>query len=248
MNDIVSDVNQTLAEGAEGGLDFLGSITGQVTAVLIVSLVLSLIICFFGLKLMLIFVTLMGFITGATVGIAAGAQFKAEGVILGVIALVVATIFGMIFCKFYKIGVFLWTFLLAAGTAGLLIKSSTLLMIGICVAIGLVFAVLAVIFVEPLVIFATSTSGGISAGSAIVGLLGMSGNQVLGIGVGIVVALLGIVTQFAMRSREIGKKERKFSQEIKARVSRETEVEKARNMLGSQNETETPMETSKETE
>ena len=53
----------------------------------------------------------------------------------------------------------------------------------------------------------------------------------IGIVIGAVIAVIGIIVQFMMHSRKIGKKEEVYSKKVKEEVSRESEVEKARMIL-----------------
>ena len=62
-------------------------------------------------------------------------------------------------------------------------------------------------------------------------LAGIDKNMLAGYGISIVLAVVGIVVQFMMHSKKIGKKEEVYSKKIKEEVSRESEVEKARMIL-----------------
>ena len=236
MNDVISNVNQLLEGEAGDGLRALGSVTEQLTVALIISLIIGLIVCFFGLKLLSVFVALVGFCFGGVLGGAAALQFNVGGLVLGVIMLIAGVVFALLFCKLYKVGVFLWAFFLGGGAAAVLLKPETLVFMIICLVIGIVFAVLSVIFVEPIVIIGTSVNGGLTAGAAIAGLLGMSQNILISLGSGALLAVLGILVQFMMRSREIGKKEKAYAKEIKKKASMETEVEMARKILDNEKE------------
>ena len=53
----------------------------------------------------------------------------------------------------------------------------------------------------------------------------------IGIVIGAVIAVIGIIVQFMMHSRKVGKKERNYSKKVKEQDSMESEVEKARHLL-----------------
>ena len=95
----------------------------------------------------------------------------------------------------------------------------------------MVFAILSAIFVEPLVIVVTAVSGGVNAALSIVSLAGLSGNLLITVGIAAVIIIVGMIVQFMMHSRKIGKKEKKQAEIIKEKDSVESEVEKARLIL-----------------
>lgn len=112
-----------------------------------------------------------------------------------------------------------------------LIIPRLLIMLGVCAAVSLFAAVLAVIRTDPVTVVVTGISGGLSAGGAASLLLGTGSNVLVGYGIGAVLALLGIWTQFVMQSRKIGRREEVYSRQMREQVSMESEVEKARKIL-----------------
>ncbi len=100
-----------------------------------------------------------------------------------------------------------------------------------CGAAALLAAVLSMIWTDPVVVVITGISGGLSAGISAAALLGMDGNILFRYGIGAVLALFGILTQFMIQSRKIGKKEKVYASQMRNQVSRESEVEKARRIL-----------------
>ncbi len=99
-------------------------------------------------------------------------------------------------------------------------------------AIALLMAVLAVVKTEAVVIVITGISGGMSAGMSAAALTGLN-EQIWWIGyvISLVLAFIGIWVQFMMHSRKIGKKEKVYSKQVREKVSREFEVERARQIL-----------------
>ena len=69
------------------------------------------------------------------------------------------------------------------------------------------------------------------SGVAVSALTGLDLNILITYGACAVLAILGMVVQFMMKSREVGKKEKRYSEAVKEEKSVETEVEKARMLL-----------------
>ena len=131
----------------------------------------------------------------------------------------------------YRMGVFFTVFVSVLGICISVMYPGTNLMLVIYLAAALVFAILSAIFVEPLVIVVTAVSGGVNAALAIVSLAGLSGNLLITVGIAAVIIIVGMIVQFMMHSRKIGKKEKKQAEIIKEKDSVESEVEKARLIL-----------------
>lgn len=222
MNEIVSSVTQY----ANMGISFL-----QSTIVLTVIIGCGVILGVFGLKLSRIWSAFIGFVLGIGVGslivmAASLSEMASLGVLLGF-----AVVLAVVFCIFYKIGMFFYLIAVTTGLAALLAGSTAILVIGVGALIGLIFAILSTKWFDPIVIIVTSLEGAIAAGGAIVRLLRL--NQLLPAQIGIpaVLFLVFLLIQFYMRSRQVGKEQAKHAKEHKAKTSRENEVERARNIL-----------------
>lgn len=131
----------------------------------------------------------------------------------------------------YRIGVFFLVFLQVLGIASSILQPQSVVLTGVCAVAALVVAILAVIYVEPFVIIVTGLSGCVTAGTNIAVLAGLGENVWIGIGIGAVIAVIGIIVQFMMHSRRVGKKEKNFSEQVKEQDSMESEVEKMRHLL-----------------
>ena len=107
----------------------------------------------------------------------------------------------------------------------------TNMMLIIFAAVALVVAILSAIFVEPLVIVVTAIWGAVDASLAIVAATGLEGNLLITIGIAVAISIVGMIIQFMMHSRKIGKREKKQAAIIKEQDSVESEVEKARLVL-----------------
>lgn len=198
--------------------------------VLVTAIVLGALICFFGLKLVKVWGLLIGLALGFLIGIGASLMFGVEVLPAAGIGFAAGLIFAIFSFKIYRVGVFVLCWTIGSGIAVSFMNPSTMLMAVICMVIGLVLAILAVIFLEPLVIIVTSLFGGLRIGLAVSVLLNLS-PDFLGYIIGGALAIIGIVIQFLLRAKEITVRELKRADEIRAERSMETEVEAARAML-----------------
>ena len=184
---------------------------GIIGAMIIVGVLLAL----FGLKLVKLFTALCGFGIGAAIG-AGVVQVMHPSQMTGMIILFgCAVVMAVLAFFLHKLGIFITVFIVSMAIAVTANMPHSLLIAGIYVVVSLILAILAVIFTEPLMIVVTAFAGGMSVGTAVVML----------------VAIIGMIVQFMMQSRKLGKKEKKFSEKIKEQDSVESEVEKARMIL-----------------
>lgn len=196
----------------------------------IVTAVLALLMCFLGLKLIRIWNVLIGLLAGAAAGLAASWALNLENgtaviVILG--AAILLAVFGGIFKKF---GVFVYTLASIFFIAAAIIQPENWIFVAVCGGIGLIVAIIAMLVFEPLVIIVTSINGGTGIGTAVGVLTGLSNPYII-FGIIVVVALIGISVQFAIRYKEISKKEVRHAEEIKEEISKAQEVEHLRTLL-----------------
>ena len=216
-----------------GGLDGPTSVfvAGKAAvAALIVAAVIGLLFCFFGLKLLRVFNVLLGFCAGFVIGFAAAFAFGLETKIVLAAALAAGLVIGALGGFFLKFGAF-WVCLVTVSSmmTGIL-QPQNWILAAVCAGIGLLAAIAAMIWFEPLVIIATAAFGGFTVGNAAAGLAGLE-NPILIAVISVVVAAIGIAVQFALKSSEINKKEVKRAKAIKEEISKEAEIEQARNIL-----------------
>lgn len=220
---------------APDGKTAITSLTvGDLMIPMIVSAVLALVMCFFGLKLIRFWNVLCGLAVGAGIGLGIGtvARLDSQGglIAIGAGALIMAILAGV----FKKFGAFWLCLLGIAGVAGgillWIMDSGSILFVLICIGAALVFAILTMIWFEPFIILVTAFCGGSVLASAVSGLAGID-NIFITSAVGIVAAIIGIVVQFMMKSKEIAKKQVKHAEAIKEEISKEAEVEQARLIL-----------------
>lgn len=204
---------------------------GQTMEVLIATIVVGVLLSLFGLKLVRVLTTIVGLVLGAGVGLIISHLLGWSGLTVAIVTLGCAVVLAALSFFLYRMGVFLTVFVSVLGICISVMYPGTNLMLVIYLAAALVFAILSAIFVEPLVIVVTAVSGGVNAALAIVSLAGLSGNLLITAGIAAVIIIVGMIVQFMMHSRKIGKKEKKQAEIIKEKDSVESEVEKARLIL-----------------
>ena len=201
---------------------------GQTMEMLIATIVVGVLLSLFGLKLVRVLTTIVGLVLGAGVGLVISHLLGWSGLTVAIVTLGCAVVLAALSFFLYRMGVFFTVFVSVLGICISVMYPGTNLMLVIYLAAALVFAILSAIFVEPLVIVVTAVSGGVNAALAIVSL---SGNLLITVGIAAVIIIVGMIVQFMMHSRKIGKKEKKQAEIIKEKDSVESEVEKARLIL-----------------
>lgn len=197
---------------------------------LIVTTVIGIFLSMFGLKLIRLWSALLGLVAGAGIGFAVTELAGLEPMIV-----VGATIGGGIVLAFlagffYRFGIFLMALLTETYIAILFVNPQDWIFLGVCLAIGIVIALLALKFVEPIMIVVTSIIGGVLAGDAIATLAELD-NPIFRYGLMVLIAIVGGIIQFTLESGKRKKKNLKKAAEIREQNSTENEVEKARAMF-----------------
>lgn len=197
---------------------------------LIVTTVVGILLSMFGLKLIRLWSALLGLTAGAGIGFAVTELAGLEPMIV-----IGATIGGGIVLAFlsgffYRFGIFLLALLAGTYIAILFVNPQDWIFLGVCLAIGLVIALLALKFVEPIMIVVTSIIGGVLAGDAIATLAELD-NPIFRYGIMVLIAIVGGMIQFTLESGKRKKKNLKKAAEIREQNSTENEVEKARAMF-----------------
>ena len=224
MNELITIGNELFIKAKDG-------LQVDMHIIFISMLVVGLLLNFFGLKLLRVLGFIMGASIGGMVGAAVGLAAGLEGAVFAGVIAAAALIFGVLSAVFIKIGVFLIIWWNVASICISLIGTQSFAGPVVGIAAGLVMAILAMKYRTIIVIVVTSIAGGLLAGISIGGLLEFTENIFVCYGLGFAIAVIGMVVQFMMHSRKMGKKEKIFSDKVKEEVSMESEVEKARMML-----------------
>lgn len=231
MDELMSMMNQ-LADGETAQVaQSVQEIMQESIVPAVAAVVLGLVICFFGLKLIRVLAAITGICIGAVAGAALALVFGLQGTAVLAASAVGAVLFACLGAILRRVGGFLFIWVLTAGVLEWFLAPGTVPFHLICLGVGLVIAVITAILMDPIIIVLSSVGGGIVAGLAVSALPGLDLNILLTYGICAVLAILGIVVQFMMKSREVGKKEKRYSESVKEEKSVETEVEKARMLL-----------------
>lgn len=197
---------------------------------LIITTVIGIFLSMFGLKLIRLWSVLLGLVAGAGIGFAVTELAGLEPMIVVGATIVGGIVLAFLAGFFYRFGIFLLALLTGTYIAILFVNPQDWIFLGVCLAIGLVIALLALKFVEPIMIVVTSILGGVLAGDAIATLAELD-NPIFRYGIMVLVAIVGGIIQFTLESGKRKKKNLKKAAEIREQNSTENEVEKARAMF-----------------
>lgn len=238
MEQVLSSGSSMITEASGNAREIAEQIGAQPTLEgLIVTGIVGLLICFFGLKLIRLQAALVGFLMGALIGIGVAWTAGISGLTFAIVVFACGAVLAALSFFLYKFGVFCVVFCVCLGMGVQIADPQSTLPLVIVLAIALILAIVAVIFVEPAIIICTGISGGVTAGISAAAAIGLEGIWP-GYAIGAVAAILGMVVQFMMHSRKVGKKEKVYSEQVKEADSVESEVEKARMVLDDPEEPE----------
>ena len=238
MEQVLSSGSSMITEASGNAREIAEQIGAQPTMEgLIVTGIVGLLICFFGLKLIRLQAALVGFLMGALIGIGVAWTAGISGLTFAIVVFACGAVLAALSFFLYKFGVFCVVFCVCLGMGVQIADPQSTLPLVIVLAIALILAIVAVIFVEPVIIICTGISGGVTAGISAAAAMGLEGIWP-GYAIGAVAAILGMVVQFMMHSRKVGKKEKVYAEQVKEADSVESEVEKARMVLDDPEEPE----------
>lgn len=218
INEIITQMNAVVQNGIE--IPF---------PALVISAVIGLIVCLFGLKLVRFVNAICGLAVGAVLGILAAYLIQTDlkiGLAIVAAAALILTIMSAVFKKF---GAFLLCLSVALEVVGMF-QMQNFTMLAVTGVAGIIIAVLTMIWFEPLVIIVTSLSGGMGLGNAVAQMVGIK-NPYITLGICAAGIAIGLIVQFMMKSREIGRREARHSRQVKEEISIESEIDRARSIL-----------------
>ena len=198
----------------------------ELITVLII-LVVGLLWCFAGHLMVRFWAALLGFGLGFVLGAMLGSLFAFGGLILAISGGVLGLIFGIFSARILPLGTFLVVLLSIFALTALLLRADNFMILGISLAVALVFAILSFKFPAPIVIVVTSICGALISGET----LGILVNYNLLIYMVVVVALAvgGMCTQFLF---ENGKRKRQHLERVnEIKDSKAEDIERARNLM-----------------
>lgn len=209
--------------------------TMPVTAGLIITVVISVLMCVLGLKLIRIWNILIGLLAGAAAGLAVSWVLKLDDMIAVIVTLGAALILAALGGILKKFGVFVYCLVSIFSVAVALIQPEDWIFIAVCGGIGLIVAIIAMLVFEPLVIIVSSVNGGTGVAAAVTALAEIDNTYII-FGIAAAAALIGMAIQFAVRYREVAKKEVRHAEAIKDEISKAQEVEHLRTLLDDEDE------------
>ena len=112
---------------------------------LVVIIIVGILISFFGLKLVRVLTTIVGFVLGAGIGLIISNVLGWSGITVAIVTLGCAVVLAALSFFLYRMGVFLMVFVTVFGAATTIIcagNNITNMMLIIFVAVALVFAIL----------------------------------------------------------------------------------------------------------
>jgi hypothetical protein len=172
---------------------------------IVVAVILGVVFCFFGYKAMRFIAALVGFAAGVLIGegIARAAEFKYPLDLVMVIAggVLLAVLGFFLFRVFMFIAVFLSVFSITMSLIVEYTKLDSMVILIVALVVGVIFAILAAVYVRTMIIVSTALSGGfILANELFENLIRIqwssSVEAIVRLSVGLLLAVIGMVYQF----------------------------------------------------
>lgn len=230
---------QNITEAAEmiGGADgptavFLAGKLGKLSmGIMIISVVIGLLFCFLGHKLIKVISALLGLSIGIGGGFVISGIAKVEGMPKIIIIFGCAVVLAALLFFLYRVGIFLMTFTVTVGAALYILGTGEKTYVLAALGAAAVLGIAAMIFAGPSAVIITALSGGMSAGTGIASLAGLTENPYIALGFACGLTVTGMIVQFILYAKKTGKKEKAGGKKRKKKDSMESEVEKARMLL-----------------
>lgn len=207
----------------------------QVYTIIIIGVltICGILLSFAGLKFLRIWKGLFGVLLGTMIArVIAVVIVAGENLTLGLVV-ACAAIIGLISFTKEKAGSFIFGFVSVFCTLTGLFVIDDWRVVSIFAGIALIMGILIMIWMDPVIILTSAMVGAffIKIDMEIIsGWMGWKIFWVIFI-VPILIFIAGLTSQFLMKSKEIGRKEIQYSNQIKKEESMESEVEMARNIL-----------------
>ena len=196
----------------------------QELIIVLIILVVGLLWCFAGHLMVRFWAALLGFGLGFTLGAMIGSLLTMDGLILAICGGVLGLIFGVSSARIFPLGTFLVVLLFVFALTALLLGANNVMLLGISLAVALLFAILSFKIPEPIVIIVTSVCGALVSAETL-GIL-VNYNLLIYVVVAVALAVGGMCTQFLF---ENGKRKRQHLERVnEIKESKADDIEKAR--------------------
>lgn len=224
----LSDISQALS-----GLEQSGHSLTQTEIIALAAMAAAgLLLCLFGLKIVRFWAALLGLTAGFSAGFTAAEAVGGGAAVCigtGLAAGIVLAVLGSVL---YRVGVFVTVFLSVTLFCFHAVTPDNWIITGICLAAGLIAAVLAMKFLVIITIAATALLGAVTAGPAVSVLLPDTGMDGL---IRILLCTLfgaaGVLVQLLLESKKRKKQNLQKAAEIRETASTANEVERARAVI-----------------
>lgn len=220
------------------------SLTQNDMILLAVAAAVGVLFCFFGLKMVRFWAALFGLVCGVLGGSYLAAYFGLSGYVPLIIGGIAGIILAVLGARFYLGGVFLVEWILGFLVSAYFLQPNDWISALVCAGIGLVIALIALKFTEPVTMLITAIAGGFLGGQAVYIMIPLKNNMVVHIAVIAVLVILGVIIQFLLESKRRKRQHLKRAEEIRKTYSVANEVDKARAMMENLNG-ETPVKKGK---
>ncbi len=175
--------------------------------VLVIVLILELGWCFFGYKAMKVFATISGLVLGLGIGLFISEMLKLSGTTGLLLPLIIGVVCAVAGFFLYKAGIFIMVFASGFYAASEILSNDARIQFDknmisvICVIIGLVLAILTMIFFRTMLIISSAFAGGFGFASVLLNNIvhitwDSSYEAVARVVIGLALALFGMIHQF----------------------------------------------------
>ena len=200
----------------------------ELIAILVI-LVIGLLWCFAGHLMVRLWAALMGLGLGFIFGALVASLFTPDALILIISGGVLGLTFGLLAGFILPLGVFLVTLLTVFGFMAILLSAQSVTMLIVALVIGLIFAIITFKFPIPTIIIITALCGAFVAAETLYILVNY--NLIIYAVVIIALAVGGMCTQFLFENGRRKREHLDKANQIKENKSRDSEIEKARNLV-----------------
>lgn len=231
MNGILEQIQTFNINEAMFTLEDAGHVLTQTeTLVLAVLCAVGVLFCLLGLKIVRFWAVLVGLLLGLAGGTAAAYYLGMNESYIWIPGVVLGVVLAVLGAWRYRFGVFLTVWASAGLTCVYIIRPADWVWGAVCLAAGLVLAVLAMRFITLLTMIVTAVGGAVLGGTAAYFLTSFRG-MAIHIVICTVLGILGFLVQLLLESRKRKKQNLKKAAEIRDNQSTENEVEKARALV-----------------
>ena len=228
-------LNQLRSLGLYGEISGLFGTRGELNQTqmitMIVVVLVGLLLCFFGLKAIRVWAAVIGLVAGFLIGTTLTTTFftwdRTTALIVG---LVIGVLLAAMSAWLYRVGIFIYVFLMVGSLLMALLRPQNLIFYLICLVVAVLVAVGALKWVMPITIIVTAIGGGWIAGFYVSYLLPPIAG-IIQIMVSIALMIVGALVQFVMASGKVKRSQQRKAAEISAEQAIANEVSRARSFL-----------------